>query len=89
MPKCQAWNDIDNLCELHCSIPDECDGCSHGWLPFWSEAERAGLKAMGRRIYSITKAGEELDVCELKQNCGEIVMICAFVQAARRVKERK
>ena len=83
MPKCP-----NKLCDRGVVGDYTCMICGgRGWLPFWSEAERAGLKAMGRRIYSITKAGEELDVCELKQNCGEIVMICAFVQAARRVRE--
>ena len=85
MPKCQAWNDIDNLCELHCSIPDECDGCSHGWLPFWSEAERVGLKAMGYIIRAFRISGEEIDpYCQ-----GHIDSIKDFVHFARRVKEGK
>ena len=58
--------------------------CRHGWLQFWTLAERAGLKAMGDRIYPITKAKTDLDQEEKKLNREAILMTRAYVQAARK-----
>jgi hypothetical protein len=74
----RAGDNEDYVCHV-------CHG--HGWIPFWTEPERAGLKAMGRRVYSIAKAG--LDLTEVGQdlNTESIAMIRAYVRAAREKKE--
>lgn len=54
-----------------------------GWLPFWSPAERAGLKAMGEE-FKINR-DHSYKECSL----GTVDAICAYVQAARKSKERR
>ena len=77
--------------------------CSNGWLPFWTEAERAGLKAMGEELRQIKIARAEEDrtrerykkqnltpIFDLKsEKVGIWHAIRAYVSAARRVKEGK
>ena len=101
--KCQAWNEDDELCEIHASIPDYCDGCSRGWLQFWTPAERAGIKAMGRGLKCIENEINDLDANQelykrkilnpifppRAQKIGAWRIIRAYVKAARAVKESK
>jgi len=60
--------------------------CENGWLTFWTSAERAGLKAMGNRIYPITQAKTNLDQEEQKLNREAILVIRSYIGAARKVK---
>ncbi len=68
----------DGTCPCH---PDA--NCSHGWIPFWTESERAGLKAMGKTLKFIVDHG--IDPTET----GIDFATCAYVSASRRVKEGK
>lgn len=75
--------------------------CRHGWLPFWSESERAGLKAMGAYIMAarcyradplilaITKGKPLTRAGEERTPSMKATMdtIRAFVSAARAAKE--
>ena len=61
--------------------------CENGWMTFWTPAERAGLKAMGGRVYSIILATSDLTDREKALNRESIKMIRAYIQAARKSKE--
>jgi len=52
------------------------NACYHGWLPFWTPAERVGLKAMG----GLVKDDPFHEVVDA---------IRAYVKAAREIKERE
>ncbi|MDD5007274.1 MAG: hypothetical protein PHC68_02590 [Syntrophorhabdaceae bacterium] len=54
-----------------------CSKCVKGWLPYWTEAERAGIKALGKTF----KDSECLSV-------RLAIAIQAYVKSARNVKER-
>jgi len=56
--------------------------CSNGWLPFWTPAERAGLKAMGEYLHQEQRDGFFIDG-ELRPE----EIICSYVRAARKTKE--
>jgi len=59
--------------------------CSLGWLTFWSDAERAGLKAMGIALRTFSPISEYPTLEDgLKAHRG---IIRAYVQAARKSKE--
>ena len=81
MPKCP-----NKLCDRGVVGDYTCMICGgRGWLPFWSDAERVGLKAMGYIIRAFRISGEEIDpYCQ-----GHIDSIKDFVHFARRVKEGK
>jgi DnaJ-class molecular chaperone len=72
----------------------DCDG--HGWLPYWTESERAGLKAMGDEITNLQIDIEKgrsygMEYLVDRQGMKEAVMnaIQAYVKASRAVKEGK
>ena len=64
---------------MRCPI---CKG--HGWLPFWTPAERAGLKALGDGVLYAKENGLTRRTIELAEN-----MVEAFEKAAQAVKERR
>jgi hypothetical protein len=75
-----------------CMTPWIMGGCPHpegnckdGWLPFWTDAERAGLKIMGRALID-PRNSEELWPDAF---IGIRGTIRAYVKAARAVKEGK
>ena len=89
MPKCRecrgTGKDYHGNDFVERFYSDDCRGCDgHGWLPFWTEAERAGIKALGleaklyfrRKHFHIVFAGIAL-------------AIRAYVKSARAVKEGK
>jgi hypothetical protein len=69
------------------------------WLPvpFWTLAERAGLKAMGIKRNSYWELAEKADIedrVDLAETYGQrengvIVAIKSFVKAARAAKEKR
>jgi alpha-acetolactate decarboxylase len=63
--------------------------CENGWLSFWTPAERAGLKAMGWHIH-IYRKNQRGDFARISVALAMIEattkLICAYVQAARKVK---
>ena len=59
-----------------------CSTCHHGWLPFWTPAERAGLKAIGR--VSLSCIDGSFTHREPMQYA-----IRAYVAASRRAKEKE
>lgn len=63
------------ICAKRVSLP-----CSHGWIPFWTEAERAGLKALGNSINISISHDQDAVI-------GITWAIRAYVSASRRVKE--
>jgi len=84
--KCSSYSGNDGRCYLDALCPNSTpDDCRHGWIPFWTPSERAGLKAMGEE-YLYTKSqpwmGEE-------RQDGIIDAIDAYVSASRKVKEGK
>jgi hypothetical protein len=59
--------------------------CSLGWLTFWSDAERAGLKAMGLALRTFKPMSEYPTLEDsLRAHRG---LIRAYVNAARKSKE--
>jgi len=68
-----------------------------GWLPFWSEAERAGLKAIGDGYKMMRLKAQEkyLEPPNIPKSVRELMAetialnIRSLVRAARRVKEGK
>ena len=54
--------------------------CRNGWIPFWTPAERAGLKRMGRGAVIKQVISEAAGIAAVET-------ICAYVQAARQAKE--
>jgi hypothetical protein len=89
MPKCQDYieaPEVRQVTDGPCYNWPICDYChGHGWLPFWSEAERAGLKAMGLYLKHEDMATA---LFEIPRKCFREA-IAIFVQAARAVKEGK
>ena len=69
-----------------------CTHCHRGWLPFWTPAERAGIKAMGKTLkdYGWEAVNSPLYV-DGWSNMRFAVLdaIRACVKAARKVKEGK
>ena len=65
-----------------------CSDChGTGWLPFWTPAERAGLKAMGLALRTFRPMSEYPTFEDgLRAHRG---IIRAYVQAARKEKEKK
>jgi hypothetical protein len=65
--------------------------CHRGWLPFWTEAERAGLRGMGRHIiaYRLVKGNFNKVATALTMIAATGGVIRAYVKASREVKERK
>ncbi len=62
----------------HTESMNWCPHCNrHGWIPYWTPAERAGIKAMGQ-CYD--------DECQCERCQGVMVAIYAFVAAARKKK---
>ena len=64
---------------------DKCPGisakpCSQGWITFWTPAERAGLKRMGRGAVIKQVISEAAGIAAVET-------IRAYVQAARQAKE--
>ena len=58
--------------------------CSGGWLTYWTPAERAGLKAMGKEYLEVLPAAYSSDA-----STGAYCAINAYVRAARAVKEAR
>jgi len=56
--------------------------CHSGWLPFWTPAERAGLKAMGRLRIELSELAGWNDE---EKAAGEAIV--RYVAASRRAKE--
>jgi len=78
--KCPQYRPLkDRSCDFFSCMRR--DDCYHGWLPFWTPAERAGLKAMGRT----RKSYEQIH----NHNAMAIVAgaIGIWVSAARKAKE--
>jgi hypothetical protein len=65
-----------------CPLMDPPYGCYKGWRQFWTPAERAGLKAMGRNLR--TSKSHDWDAV-----MGIIWTIREYVRYARAVKEGK
>jgi hypothetical protein len=65
-----------------------CNKChGTGWLPLWTSAERAGLKAMGMALRTFRPISEYPTFEDgLRAHRG---IIRAYVQAARKSKEEK
>jgi hypothetical protein len=95
--KCLLW--VKHRCNImswdspECQHPDgDCRGPlggKTGWIPFWTPAERAGLKAMGYGTYSIVPRWQiGLTEQEITINDGQVEIIRAYVQAARKAKEQ-
>ena len=59
-----------------------CSTCHHGWLPFWTPAERAGLKAMGRLRIELSELAGWNDE---EKAAGEAIV--RYVAASRKAKE--
>ena len=66
-----------------CPFGDDQYSCRHGWLPCWTEAERAGLKAMGNEHKLNRNFGTH------KEEMASYWAIFVYVHASRRVKEGK
>jgi hypothetical protein len=80
--KCQEYDPDEYGCMSilvfgRCPLVPE-KQCHGGWITFWTPAERAGLKALG----------EGLDMQSDPEECA-VGMIRAYVQAARKSKERR
>jgi len=58
--------------------------CSKGWITFWTEAEREGLKAMGEQYQN-----QEWRWLKPWFDVGVLATIRAYVAASRKVKESK
>lgn len=67
---------------------DGCPMCHHGWLPFWTPAERAGLKAMGHGWAGIRQSVDTYgshNMSYLREGIRDTIR--AFVEAARAIKK--
>jgi len=62
--------------------PERMRPCRRGWITFWTPAERAGLKAMGRRL--LVAIHYKVPATVVLESA-----IKEYVQAARKVKEGK
>lgn len=68
--------------------------CRHGWLPFWTPAERAGIRAMGEwyRFWKNLQHRDEKKesrAYHVGQLHGVETAIQRFVEYARKAKEGK
>lgn len=64
--------------------------CSKGWIPFWTPAERAGLKAMGREYLWYKKITPSYVTPDLYLRGGAAASahtIGAFVSSSRATKK--
>ena len=55
--------------------------CSHGWIPFWTPSERAGIKAIGREHKLNRDFGIKTDAMASRR------IIRFYIEASSRVKE--
>lgn len=80
--RCDCCNGDGECMDMDWQISpcSECHG--RGWLPFWTPAERAGLKALGLERDLNRDFGGDRDE--------EIIeaAICAYVKAAREEKKK-
>ena len=78
---------------MRCPRVNYCDGglcnyfavCSNGFVPYWTDSERAGLKAMGGEVKEL-KSFQKTAFGD-GELAGVTSTIRAYVSAARRAKE--
>ena len=84
MPYCEAYNGNGQCSQGH-NPKNDCL-TSTCWFKYWTSAERAGLKAMGKALRGM------MNLCPKNDSnrmiiWGEAVAIRAYVKAARKFKE--
>jgi len=79
--KCPNYDSLkDGSCGLFsCMKSDE---CFHGWLTYWTEPERAGLKALGDGVIFAKENRNTKQTIYLA-----VGMVQAYVAASRTAKE--
>jgi len=91
-PQYEPAKDGQCYCDLgaYCTYESRRDDCRNGFVPYWTEPERAGLKAMGQalRVYQPRKSYlDRTDYTELSAGLkAQAGAIRAFVAAARKAK---
>lgn len=93
MPKCEMCDGTGK--ETHCLyygryIDTRCPSCEgHGWLPFWTPAERAGLRTLGENLrVNMPRHRENGEAWKNCKSCSrDATTIHRFVKAARAAKE--
>jgi hypothetical protein len=88
--KCQEYDPDEYGCMSpvvlgRCPLVSE-KQCHGGWITFWTPAERAGLKAMGREyIFNMNLFALTGPYRSVKQTGAKIIR--TYVKAARGIKE--
>jgi len=83
-PKCDGGKKWTRVIDPPGWYDEPCSTCHHGWLPFWTPAERAGLKAMGEQYQN-----QEWHWLKPWFDVGVLAAIRAYVAASRKAKESK
>jgi hypothetical protein len=86
--KCRICNGKGYLPYMKYPGGPQCPAChGHGWIPFWTEAERAGLKAMGEWWKELSIFPNHHIVARDETRAVIERTIEAYVRAAREKKE--
>ena len=81
-PDCDGGKKWTRVIDPPGRYDEPCSTCHHGWLPFWTPAERAGINVMGRH-YKYLRSISPIRAASVRAT------IRAYVAASRRAKEKK
>ena len=89
--RCPDW--INGGCERSADPYLDCDGCKSGYIKYWSDAERAGLKALGAwvvlskaRYENAKKTGDPNAYIHLDRMISYRYAAISYVQASIKAK---